>query len=407
MGAKQLLWGIRRQTGQRGIIWGMSLTTGLLEIRDLWTEDHPNLSALLCGKPGSGKTTAQLTLLKRMAVAGCRVIYVDPIGKGRLLADACAPGSAYYDVHADGIINPLDVVAADFDGQAAAVRRKLSLILGLTDMEVDANTLDTRRFTLLEEAAIDLALQQLYGADLQVFRTGSRPAPTLPDLVAAVAAVVDREQLREAQALARDLQYFVRMRRAHRFIGQTTVAWDFRPDVVAYSFAHVPKDLRPLYYTIVFEAIDDYVRSRPQWPPVIACIDELRYMAQVAGLMDFVRHATRTWRNKGAGLWAADQNPGTWFGDGMAGAGQMTANNTRLKWFGQLDPDDIRIVMERFGDVLTADDQVALRLAGRGDAVLIFDTEPVRLHLGLTDRETEYFVRRARDDQDGHADDAE
>ena len=85
MGTK-LPVGVRRSLREQGVCFGVS-GLGLPVVRGPWRDAQGNAHAVYLGTTGGGKTTAMLTTALRWATApedACQVVYVDPIGKGKL-----------------------------------------------------------------------------------------------------------------------------------------------------------------------------------------------------------------------------------------------------------------------------------------------------------------------------------
>ena len=150
-----------------------------------------------------------------------------------------------------------------------------------------------------------MALQRLYGENgerLAAMAAGREPTPLLSDLAAALTTVVTDEGLDEVRPLARQLAFFLRTTKGRRFGAQTTIPWRFDADVISYSFENVPNNVLPIFYVVIFEGLDRYVRTRPPTAKrFIACIDEFKLMAQVPALRRYAEGATRWWRQAGRG----------------------------------------------------------------------------------------------------------
>jgi len=379
-------------------------TTGLPHIRQLWQEAQGNLHALILGVSGAGKTTSILALLLRLAAAPedpTQVVFVDPIGKGKLLTDAVGAAGAFYEISDQATINILDPVADDLGSQLAAVRPKLAMILGRPDYrEGDDVLLIPYAFTTMELRAVDLALERLYGlggALLHAMRAGTQPIPRLEALIGALQAVV-ADGVVEGQSILRELTLLLKTSEGQRLWNQpTTLAWDFSHPITAYSFREVAKELRPIYYSAIFSGMDEYVKHGQRGVPrqhFIGCIDEFFVMRQVPALGEYVRRATKTWRNEGAAMWTMDQNVGTWFDSsvGDEGAGQMTAENVRIRLIFHLEGQDAARVEALYGDRLKPEDLRAIRTAGAGECVAMFGGEVEQLTIALTDLETTALI---------------
>ncbi len=180
--------GARRSLREQGVCLGVS-GLGLPVVREPWRDAQGNAHAVYLGTTGGGKTTGMLTQALRWASAAqdaCQVVYVDPIGKGRLLVDAASDGGRFIEVEKDAAIHPLDRVTPNLRDQLYAVRRKLSMILGHTETRGGKSYLHPRRFSEHEWPALDLALQATYG---------ELHAPRLSDLLPRLRHVIDTENM--------------------------------------------------------------------------------------------------------------------------------------------------------------------------------------------------------------------
>jgi hypothetical protein len=225
---------------------------------------------------------------------------------------------------------------------------------------------------------------------------GTQPPPLLPDLAVALQAVVDAYQLDEAQPLARMLRFFLQTTHGRRFTAPTTIPWRFDKDVISYSFEHVPDTVLPIFYLIVFEGLDRYVRTRPPTAKrFIACIDEFKLMAQVPAIRRYAEGATRWWRQRRAAWWSCDQTVGTYLGDAGArgeGAGHTIFANVAAKFFFNLDEADLQILEGVYGAVLRAEEIDLIRHAGEGECIAVFGTQPAWLYVALTGQEQVAFM---------------
>ena len=396
-------WGLSKTTGRYGICWGIG-ATGLPVIRSLWREMLGGAGhAVMLGKTGSGKTTTIFAWLLRQFAAvddPAQIFFADPASNGkRLCAAVGEPGARYVALGGDETINPLDIVSLNLGEQIAAVQRKLMVILGQTSGDRNHLVVTARDFTELEEAALDMALQRLYGENgerLAAMEAGRAPAPLLSDLAAALTTVVTDEGLDEVRPLARMLAFFLRTTKGRRFGAQTTIPWRFDADVISYSFENVPNNVLPIFYVVIFEGLDRYVRTRPPTAKrFIACIDEFKLMAQVPALRRYAEGATRWWRQRRGAWWSADQTVGTYLGDTGtlgSGAGHTIFANVAAKFFFNLDEADLQILEQVYSAVLSPEEIDRIRRAGEGECIAVFGTQPEWLYVALTGQEHVAFL---------------
>jgi hypothetical protein len=319
------------------------------------------------------------------------VLFADPASNGKRLCDAVGPeGSSYLALGGNETINPLDVVSTDLAEQVAAVARKLMIVLGKTSGERGNLQVHPREFSELEEAALDLALQKLYGPageHLKPMSTGKRLPPLLSDLATTLREVIATEGLSEAQPLARHLTYFLRTTKGRIFNQQTSIAWQFNAAVIAYSFEQVPDNRLPIYYLLLFEALDRYVRTRPRTAKrFIACIDEFKLMAQVPALRRYVEGFTRWWRQRRGAMWTADQTLSTYLDD------PSTLANVAVKFFFKMDEADLQFLERVYGAVIAPEEIDLIRHAREGQCLALFGTHPEQIYVPLTGIEHAAFL---------------
>jgi hypothetical protein len=406
--AAKLPFGVRKRVGAAGVCLGLN-TLNLPVVIDPWRSAQGNVHMVYMGITGGGKTTSMLVEAHRFATAPhdpAKIVFLDPLGKGRLLTKAIGPeGAASYEVAGDAAVNPLDVVSLQIADQAMAVRRKLSMILGDVEIRGGESTLTPRVFSALEWPVLDLALQRLYGERgerLALMRDGRMATPLLRDLVRELYAVLDAEQdlPEDARRLALTLGLFLRTSQARRFDAPTALRWDFSHDVTAFSLEGIGREMRPLFYTLAFEVLDDYVRTRRRDQPFIAVVDEYRYLAQVRDVREYAGNAVRTWRNLDAAIWTGVQNPGALM-EGVGSDGHSLLTLAQYKLLFRLGMGDISVVQQLYGEVLSDEDARILRTANPDDGeclTIIGDTDVEHMFVALTNLERRrYLTGRAYD----------
>jgi hypothetical protein len=391
-----------KSTTPRGVCFGIG-ATGLPVLRRLEDEAQGNINGIVVGLTGAGKTTSILALLLRLATDPDRpyqVCYIDPLSKGKMLVAAAGAGGRYYPVSSDATINILDPVTPELGLQLEVVRRKLGMILGRPVQDGDRVRIDPRPFTINEIAALDLALEELYGqggsrlpALQDQLAAGSADLPRLEHLEKALRTVFGRK-VTEGGALRREIELKLLTSEGRRLWNQpTTLRWDFSADVTAYSFEGVAESLRPIYYAAIFDGLRDYIHRRPApRRRFLAAIDEYYYMRSVPELGEYVRRMIKTMRNDQAGIWLLDQNLGTWFdAEGAAGAGQMQTDNAHFLAFFRLQGREIQLAAQLYGDRLTAEHLEVIASAEAGRCVGIFGREVQDLLLSLSAAEEAAF----------------
>jgi type IV secretory pathway VirB4 component len=164
--------------GPRGLYLGTDLLSGgafcfdPFELYSAGVLTSPNL--LVLGDLGSGKSAATKCFLARsIGVLGRWVAIVDPKGEYGPLAERFGLGRVQLHPGGSCRLNPLDAGSADTNGHDVAVRRTTLAVALLA-------TVARRDLTPVEEAAVGFAVDELGEA--------GRPAPTLADLAALLAA---------------------------------------------------------------------------------------------------------------------------------------------------------------------------------------------------------------------------
>jgi hypothetical protein len=344
-----------------------------------WRGQRPHhLNAF--GKTGSGKSTNIRALLGREAEQGTQIIVLDPQPHVRRFAELFDSQTVAYHRVGYGRLtfNPLDVVWDRPDQQSDYVRAILKIMLN-PDGDLP------RRFSALEVAAIDAALQATYdGYDWADLLRDQKQTPTLELFCKRL------EQCGGAgQRLGRELWgLYVTGERAATFNAPSSLDIRLRRPVVIYDFSPifsgVESSLEALYYFITLAGIYREVRANPERRQIIF-VDEFGAMMREPSLVKSLAIMYKTFRTFRAGMWIADQNPFTLagIGDGIL-PGQnpqdleqrlsILRNTTRTLAF-NLDHDDaeqLRLLYPR--QIL--DTHVAfLTRAEPGQAVIRSDDE--------------------------------
>jgi hypothetical protein len=404
--AVKIPWGYRKSSRTDGIEWGYDPHEGMPIYWNPWgSHGFGNAHLMMIGQPGSGKTVALLTLARRLATRGQQVIFFDPLGKCNWLCDAAQGGGRYYQVDTEAAVNILDVASDDLRRQRDQVLRRLSILLGRIILRGEDVAFEPRAMSNFEIGALDRALEdrRVYGpaGSALPLIDPARP-PLLEDLVEALRGVAEREGIvriaEAASLLADEITASLLGSSAKLFNAPTQLEWHFDADVVGYDFGGADKSLLPLYYDVGFEALNAWVRSperKQRWPQMVAIIDEFKFMASVKELEARVAMATKVWRNHGAGMWSADQNAATYFGQaGLPSEwGPFVAENVAVKLLGRQEGDGAEILARVYGHQLSPADIDSIRTSTSGQFIAILGDEIHRLAVQLTDLESAYFLR--------------
>ena len=402
-------WALSKDAGRSGVCWGIG-ATGLPIIKSLWREMLGGAAHIvIVGKTGAGKTTNVFIWLARHYADlddPAQIVYVDPAGNGKRLTDAMGNAVArFVELGGDETINPLDVVSTDLGAQVAAVTRKLSVIMGHTSGDRNTLVVHPRELTALEDGALDLACQRLYGPEgehLPAMQADRIATPLLPALVDALDAVVAAYDLTEVRPFALQTRLFLDTTKGRRFSQPTTIPWRFDKEVISYSFWRVPDTLLPIFMLIVMEGLDRYVRTRPREADgrrrhLIACVDEFKLLGQVPDLRAYAEAMVRWWRQLDAAGWFCDQTIGTFLGAaGGRGqdAGHAIAANVAATFFFNLAEADLEILEQVYGAVLGPAEIERIRLAKEGEGIALFGTRPEYFYVAPTGLERAAFLHR-------------
>jgi hypothetical protein len=340
----------------------------------------------MLGMSGAGKTVVMQTIALRHAIDGAQVVLMEPADTCWRLRDAVGSdrACAYHSVAETPAINILDPVAGTPIDQRDSIVRKLEVALGKPQEHGGRIRVAPRPLSNREIGAIGRAMEHatLYGANCREL-SGMTPtdAPLLHDLV----DVLQAQDSAESRKLAAEIADTLLGTAAAIFNTRTTLHFDPAADVSLYSFRGVKPERLPLIYDYLFDTIDAYVWSaaRDRTRPVLVFIDEFYYMASVASLEQRVVKASKTWRNRRAALWSADQNAETYFGAGGAAWGPFVTDNTRQKLFFQLE-GGADVVANAYRHKLTPAHVDQLRMLRRGQCVAMLDRDVRLLNVELT-----------------------
>jgi hypothetical protein len=391
VGCCAALIGYHRSSEVRGLLWGLD---AVRRAPLFWDPFVDNQAAHMCilGKTGFGKTVFlnQITL-RAAAIAGWRVIGIDAFKNGERLETAAGVGARCNWIGLESVINILDVVYDEateggwIPNQVQHVIGQLATLLG----ELGANAqgeedLIPRRFTLAESSLLDQALTALY-RDIDP-HAPLDDMPILEDLLP-ILADLDED---ESDALARDLELFLRRSLAQSFNATTTIDWDFSADINYFDFSRVPKTLRGFYYGQAVGAIGRYMRDprRDLRRPTLLVIDEFHYVTRTEAVAQMAAEIAKVARKYKLAVLPVDQNPTT-FLDNVYGL--FIWENSAGKVLFHLDDLPARRIADAVSD-LTPEHLEFLIHAQPGEAVMIFGNDVYRAHVEINPREARAFL---------------
>lgn len=328
-------FGLRKPDRTDGIIWLFEGATPIM-FNPFRTPQGSKRAAhmVVLGKTGSGKTYALQTWAMRLLAEDVQIVVYEPQGHFRRLVGAAGSGGARFILNLDQCLNVLDIIA--FRGeegeppsvamQVEHVITQLSILLGKSVPTGEGKaSFQARNWTDEELDVLNIALQRLYAPWAEAL-DALRPehTPLLADLcrvfdeLAKEMAGQHPEHSTAARKIAANVRFrLVESSYGRTFNAHTTVDWDFSHAATSYDFSQIPDGpVRIFYYAQAFGALNRAIRAplRDRTRPILAIIDEFRYMASLPSLARFAADATKTWRTFGAGIVCADQDAHTYLG---------------------------------------------------------------------------------------------
>lgn len=360
--------GARRRGDTDGVLWGFA-DNGAPVFWDGFGEDlnEPNHGVIL-GMTGSGKTfSTHMLLLREALLRGTQVIELEPMGHGRLLAEAVGKDRSSYNAldFASMTVNPLEIVYDTPQDQHAHVMTQIGLLLD-------------RPLNNFEEALIEMACRDIYAGLAP--DSPSSVHPRLENLVMAL-----RREGDDAKHLAKEIAgIYVDGTLGKVFNAPTNLDFALSKDVVVFDFNRIPDRFKTLLYGLVLTALQRECLRRRRDRRRLIFVDEFKRMSEEPLLARTVAMMFKTFRTAGAGVWVAEQNLFTLTGQGLSGGGLGNSNldvasglyvleNARFYVFLAQQPAGIEAIQARFPDVTNEHLQVlrsALVTQERGHGVV-------------------------------------
>lgn len=383
--------GFRRRSDTDGIFWGIG-SSGGQDTYPIWWNgfgrdpDKPAAyHGLFLGKSGYGKTVAMNSLLYREAMRGTQVVFMEPQGHSRLLAELIGDGASYNPLSmAELRLNPLDPIFDDINDQKSYQVSVYRLMLKQVDPE--------RRLTAQEAGLLDAALGRLYGGLSDPLHTPARYVPRLEQLC---------HELRRlgAKSLASDLELnYVGGSMGDVFNQATDTDVALAADVVCYDFKDIPQSSRTLIYTLVLGRIQRVVRATGRVRRRVVGIDEYGWLAQEKMLSEVVAMWIKTFRTFGCGIWVAEQDLIRLTGGMASGdlSGHSIIGNSVFQLFFHHEPSAANVVAETFPNVAPYRDMLETfprpQETGLAEAVLRLPDGAYHSYMLLTDVERRALI---------------
>lgn len=304
---------------------------------------------LFVGKTGFGKTVAMQALMTRVAASGAQVVFLEPQGHSKRLADLIGHENvAYNRISTDNIsYNPLDVVATTFNGQLSYFLVILEFLLNPLSGEDPSRP---RRYLTNDEiGAVHEALSKTYkGFEWDTLLNDQTQTPPLELFVNWLG------RTNAGQQVARELRnLYVQGPWSNAFNKTSTLSVQLnRPDgriwpAVIYDLSLMLENSKawlPFYYFVLLSSINRESRRPPapgkQRVRRVVAVDELRYVTSGTNLVEWLADQIATARTFRVSYWLADQNPRTLAGlsaDGMQASGDVKDMTSRLHMLGNIE----------------------------------------------------------------------
>ncbi|MCP4515640.1 MAG: hypothetical protein GY824_10480, partial [Delftia sp.] len=296
------LLGACRRADTEGLLWGLGNDGSPVFWDGFGAKlDQANHGVFL-GMTGSGKTIGVHTLLLREALLrGTQIIEMEPMGHGKLLAQAVGDRASLNVLSFETMtINPLEIVHATSQDQHAHVMTQVALLL-------------KRPLDNFERAAIEAACRDVYAT----LTPDSPPAvhPRLENLVLAL-----RREDGVGQTLGAEIEgLYVDGSLGSVFNAPGNLDFRLEKDVVVFDFHNIPQEYQTLLYGLVLAALQRECLRRRRERRRIVFVDEFKRMSEEPMLARAIAMMFKTFRTAGVGVWVAEQNLLTLLGLGNRG----------------------------------------------------------------------------------------
>jgi hypothetical protein len=369
--------GAHRREDTEGVLWGFG-DDGAPIFWDGFGErlDEPNHGVVL-GMTGTGKTFGvHLLLLREALLRGTQVVELEPMGHGRLLAQALGKRASHNRLSFDAMtVNPLDVVYDTPQDQYAHVMTQVGLLL-------------SRPLDNFEQAAVEAACRDIYAG----LSSDDPPAlhPRLENLVLALRSTVpvrgdggNGVGRRLGDELA---GLYVDGSLGAVFNAPTNLDFRLEKDVVVFDFNRIPPRFQSLLYGLVLAALQRECLRRRRERRRIVFVDEFKRMSEEPMLAGAVAMMFKTFRTAGVGVWVAEQNLFTLVGlkgqgDLVGGgnldvvSGRYVMENARFFIILAQQPEGVQAVQTSFSQVTETHAQLlhsALLMEEKGHGIVVF-----------------------------------
>ncbi|MEY9858556.1 type IV secretory pathway VirB4 component [Catenulispora sp. GAS73] len=334
-----------------GLLLGTNATGSGLVMVDRWALDNHN--SVVLARSGAGKSYLTKLEALRSLYQDVQVLVVDPEDEYARLADSV--GGTYVALGEPGVrINPLDLPQHSAT-QSDAVRRRalfvhtvIAVLLGQT-------------LTGAERAVLDSAILSAYAQAgiTQDVRTHTRPAPTLKDVAALLAA----DGTETARSLAERLAPHTTGSFSGLFTGPTTTSAAGHLQV--FSLKALPEELKAIGTLLVLDAIWRQVATGPRQRRLVI-VDEAWLLMKEPEGAKFLFRMAKAARKHWAGLAVVTQDAADLLGTEL---GQAVVANAATQILLRQAPQAIDAVASAFR--LSAGERGFLLSATRGQGLII------------------------------------
>ena len=333
-----------------------------------------NYNGLVLGTSGGGKSYAVKLYILRNFLKGIKTMVIDPQGEySELIRDL---GGEIVEISRDSesIINPLDLMGADFGEKMLALMDLFKIMFG---------GLSEEQKNILDKAVLDIYEDK--GIIANDTHTWDKTPPILGDLLEHVRKKkrgAERDELRELITLENRLHIYTEG--AFGFLNRQTQL-DFSRSNISFNIEKMPKQVKPIMMFLILEFIVNKMREDKSRKLLV--VDEAWSLLRHGEQADYLFELIKTSRKYGLGLVIITQEVTDLL---TTEAGGTILANTSWKMLLRQEPAVIKTLAEKFN--LNVEEENYLLTADIGEGLLFAMNEHIPIRIIASDEEHELIT---------------
>ena len=358
---------------ETGILLGLN-RNNIPIIKDIFKLNNAN--GIVLASSGGGKSYFSKLMISRLLLNGTKVMCIDPQREYTELVKHFAGELITISRTSDSIINPLDLLAHDFDEKKLMLLDLFHVMLGGTSE--------------IQKAVLDRALTTIYAAKgiTSDEKTWVRKPPIMGDLLQELKSMsrdttqIERETYR---SLINRIEMYVSG--VFRFLNRQTKL-NFKNRFVCFNIGDMPEQVKPTMMFLILDYVTMKMRSDIERK--ILVIDEAWSLLQKTQEESYIFKIVKTCRKFNLGLLLITQDVEDLV---QSSAGKALLNNSEYTLLLRQKPSIIENVVQTFH--LSLAEREKLLTAGTGEGILIIANEHSEIKVIASPDEHQYITTNA------------